>query len=146
MIVSQHIPEDRLAAYFDNEAAAPEALTIEQHVVTCAACRQVLDDMALTQSALRAAPVPALSHDVWQRVETALEPQRVTPILLLHPIPRIAVAACVALMLVALALVSFVDFGSDNESFSTLPTVSASAPFDLGWCCRARYETKSRVE
>ncbi len=39
MNASQHIPEERLAAYFDGEAPKAEALTIEQHVATCGACR-----------------------------------------------------------------------------------------------------------
>ena len=133
MNASPHIAEDRLAAYFDGEVAETEALPIEQHVATCSACRQVLDDMALTRNALRAAQAPPLSRDVWQRVETALEPQPVAPILFLRRIPRIAVAACVALLLATLALFSFVDFGDKDKPFSTLPTVSASAPFDLGW-------------
>lgn len=133
MIAPQHISEDRLAAYFDREAPETEALTIKQHVATCTACRQVLDDMALTRNALRAAQTPALSHDLWRRVETALEPQPVAPIFLLRQTPRIAVAACVALFLATLALFSVVDFGGKDRPFSTLPTVSASAPFDLGW-------------
>ena len=111
MNASPHIAEDRLAAYFDGEVAETEALTIEQHVATCPACRQVLDDTALTRSALRAAEVPALSHAVWQRVETALEPQRATPVLLLHRISRIAIAAAIVLCLTTFAVLALVDFG-----------------------------------
>ncbi len=133
MNASPHIAEDRLAAYFDGEVAETEALPIEQHVATCPACRQVLDDMALTRSALRAAEVPALSHAVWQRVETALEPQRATPVLLLHRISRITIAASIALCLTALAVFALLDLSDKDEPFSSLPTVSASAPFDLGW-------------
>ncbi len=133
MNASPHISEDRLAAYFDGEVAETEALPIEQHVATCMACQQVLDDMALTRNALRAAQAPALSQAVWQRVETALEPQRVTPVLLLHRLPRIAIAAAIVLCLTTFAVLALVDFGGKDEPFSTLPTVSASAPFDLGW-------------
>lgn len=130
---SPHIAEDRLAAYFDGEAPETEALTIEQHVATCGACRQVLDDMALTRNALRAVEVPALSQDVWQRVETALEPKPATPVLFLHRISRIAIAAAIVFCLTTVAVLALVDFGGNDEPFSTLPTVSASAPFDLGW-------------
>lgn len=130
---SPHIPEDRLAAYFDGEAPEAEALTIGQHVATCPACRQALDDMALTRSALRAVEAPTLSQDVWRRVETALEPKRATPVLFLNRLSRMAVAAAVALCLTTFAVLALVDFGGKDEPFSTLPTVSASAPFDLGW-------------
>ncbi len=132
MNASQHRAEDRLAAYFDGEVPETEALTIEQHVATCPACRQVVDDMALTRNALRTAQVPALSHDVWQRVETALEP-RATPVLFLHRISRLTIAASIALCLTTLAVFALVDLGGKDEPFSTIPTVSASAPFDMGW-------------
>ena len=130
---SPHISEDRLAAYFDGEVPEAEVLTIAQHVATCTACRQLIDDMALTRNALRAAEVPALSHDVWQRVETALEPKRATPVLFLNRLSRMAIAAAIVLCLTTFAVLALVDFGGKDEPFSTLPTVSASAPFDLGW-------------
>jgi len=133
MNASPHIAEDRLAAYFDGEVAETEVLPIEQHVATCTACRQVLDDMALTRNALRAAEVPALSRAVWQRVETAVESQQDTPVLFLHRLPRIAVAAAIVLCLTTFAVQALVDFGGKGLPFSTLPTLSASAPFDLGW-------------
>lgn len=133
MNASPHIAEDRLAAYFDGEVPEPEALAIEQHVATCAACRQVIDDMALARNALRAVEVPALSDNVWERVETALEPRRAAPVLFLSRLSRIAIAAAVVFCLTTFAVLALVDFGGEDESFSTLPTVSASAPFDLGW-------------
>ncbi len=133
MNTSQHIPEDRLAAYFDGEVPEAEALTIEQHVATCGACRQGLDDMALTRNALRAAQAPALSGELWQRVETALEPQRATPVLFLHRISRLTIAASIALCLTTLAVFALVNLSDKDKPFSTIPMVSASAPFDMGW-------------
>ena len=126
MNTSQHIPEDRLAAYFDGEVAETEALPIEQHVATCTACRQVLDDMALTRNALCAAQAPALSQAVWQRVETALEPQRVTPVLLLHRLPRIAVAAAIMLCLTTFAVLALV-VAFDVAVLSYRPRMAAVA-------------------
>ncbi|MFQ5569518.1 MAG: anti-sigma factor family protein [Rhodothermales bacterium] len=130
---SPHISDDRLAAYFDGEAPETEALTIEQHVANCGACRQVLDDMALTRNALRAVEVPALSDNVWERVETALEPRRAAPVLFLSRISRMAIAAAIVFCMTTFAVLALVDLGGKDEPLSSLPMVSASAPFDLGW-------------
>ena len=89
---------DRLSAFLDDELDDDDALAVTRHLERCGACREELEQLRSTRSALRSLP-PVAPRLSWM-VETAvLVPTDPAP----RPLATVAAAATCALVLLALA-------------------------------------------
>jgi anti-sigma factor RsiW len=72
----QHIKEEEISAYIDNQLSADESRILKAHLTECEDCRAVYNEMrnitALFQEAERLEPSPYL----WNRLEAALNRKR----------------------------------------------------------------------
>ncbi len=109
----QHIEEEQLSAFIDDQLMGEEILAVESHLRVCSDCRAVLDEMnavtLLFQESERVAPSPFL----WNRISANLnkkDPARgwVAAILeSLHPHRRGLSAAAAALTLLLAVGITF---------------------------------------
>ena len=67
---------ERLSAYLDSELGEHERATLEQHLPTCEACRQTLEELRQTRALLRSVPLPVLPRS-FRLPETGAVPQSI---------------------------------------------------------------------
>src|SRR6266849_3887368 len=71
-----HPNEDAIHAYVDGSLGAAERTEIDRHVVSCASCRQLLEDLREILRATRALEPREPPVRVWQRLERAITLER----------------------------------------------------------------------
>ena len=91
---------DRLSEYLDDELAPGERLQLDQHLLDCARCRQVLDELTAVASEARTLEDSAPEHDLWPAIATALPHQKPGAWRVSLSFPQ-AIAASVLLMIVS---------------------------------------------
>ena len=91
---------DRLSEYIDDELQPGERLALEQHLLDCAACRAVIEDLQRVTARAREAEDTAPDRDLWPGIAPALAPAAVPERRLSLSIPQ-ALAASVLLVLVS---------------------------------------------
>jgi anti-sigma factor RsiW len=105
---------DRLSAHLDAELEAGEARALEDHLATCAACRQRLSVLARTRDAVQVLPRESVSTGFEARLHRRLAAETVSSLMVAgdrRPLPRrprsrwAALAAVVATVGVLFGLV-----------------------------------------
>jgi len=91
---------DRLSEYIDDELQPGERLALEQHLLDCAACRAVIEDLQRVTARAREAEDTAPDRDLWPGIAPALPPSAIRERRLSLSIPQ-ALAASVLLVLVS---------------------------------------------
>ena len=71
-----HPNEDAIHAYVDGSLGAAERTEIDRHVVSCASCRQLLEDLREILRATRALEPREPPVRVWSRIERAITLER----------------------------------------------------------------------
>jgi anti-sigma factor RsiW len=91
---------DRLSEYLDDELAPGERLQLDQHLLDCARCREVLEELSAVASEARVLEDTAPARDLWPGIVSALPRPKSTGWRLSLSFPQ-AIAAGVLLMAVS---------------------------------------------
>jgi hypothetical protein len=91
---------DKLSEYLDDDLAPGERLQLDQHLLDCARCREVLEELGAVASEARVLEDTAPARDLWPGIVSALPRPKSTGWRLSLSLPQ-AIAASVLLMLVS---------------------------------------------
>ena len=91
---------DRLSEYLDDELAPGERLQLDQHLLDCARCRELLEELTAVAAEARVLEDTAPAHDLWPGIVSALPRPKASGWRLSLSLPQ-AIAASVLLMAVS---------------------------------------------
>ena len=132
---SKHVSK-KLSAYCHDELSPNESRLMAEHLIGCASCRTEFDEVKAGAEMLVELPLLPAPESLWAGIERALDHQRVEPRQLsqrVRPflkVPRFAMAATVAVILLAIGLLFWTNHRSKSNSTGPVWNVArvAGAP------------------
>lgn len=107
-----HDVAERIDAYIDNELAPAEAAALAQHVATCAACRQLLQEREGLRRLLRTLPYYRAPDRLESAVVSQNRPARVSP--------RVWAWAAAAVLVIAVGSATGLSMWQTRRATSTI--------------------------
>lgn len=141
MTISCATARERIHAELDDSEAVLPA-EVQTHLASCAACRDLHDDLVALSGALRALPrtplPPSTLDAVWRETVGRREPRWATPGLV-----RAAAAAVVVTAVCATTLYFVTPRGPREPTAAEIARASAEADMVLGYTARALAATRT---